>query len=125
MCECFISFLQQAFRISIACLDGKIADRKGYEYLKKLTSGSILSGGGGSGSNSNGDLQELDPNEGRGKMGSGSGGRNNGSSNSAATEGQTTQARGSMTGSNSVSGMIRETLPSGQYLRDKITRTFK
>eukprot|EP00601_Ochromonadales_sp_CCMP2298_P015229 CAMPEP_0173232172 /NCGR_PEP_ID=MMETSP1142-20121109/8815_1 /TAXON_ID=483371 /ORGANISM="non described non described, Strain CCMP2298" /LENGTH=391 /DNA_ID=CAMNT_0014161657 /DNA_START=129 /DNA_END=1301 /DNA_ORIENTATION=- len=28
----------QAFSICIACLDGKIADRKGYEYLRKFTS---------------------------------------------------------------------------------------
>lgn len=27
----------QAFSICVACLDGKIADRKGYEYIKKLT----------------------------------------------------------------------------------------
>ncbi len=26
----------KAFNIAIACLDGKIADRKGYEYLRKL-----------------------------------------------------------------------------------------
>jgi len=28
----------QAFSICVACLDGKIADRKGYEYLRKFTS---------------------------------------------------------------------------------------
>ena len=27
----------QAFGICVCCLDGKIADRKGYEYLKKWT----------------------------------------------------------------------------------------
>lgn len=29
--------LFQAFAISVACMDGKIADRKGYEYMRKLT----------------------------------------------------------------------------------------
>jgi hypothetical protein len=31
----------QAFGFCIACMDGKIADRKGYEYLKKLTGSNI------------------------------------------------------------------------------------
>ena len=26
----------QAFSVSVACMDGKIADRKGYEYMRKL-----------------------------------------------------------------------------------------
>jgi hypothetical protein len=30
----------QAFSIAIACMDGKIADRKGYEYMRKLTGNS-------------------------------------------------------------------------------------
>ena len=34
----------QAFSICVACLDGKIADRKGYEYLRKLTSGAAAEG---------------------------------------------------------------------------------
>ena len=29
----------QAFAISVACMDGKIADRKGYEYLRKIAGG--------------------------------------------------------------------------------------
>ncbi len=32
-------WLAQAFSICVACLDGKIADRKGYEYLRKLAGG--------------------------------------------------------------------------------------
>lgn len=27
----------QAFAIAVACMDGKIADRKGYEYMRKLS----------------------------------------------------------------------------------------
>lgn len=111
----------QAFSISIACLDGKIADRKGYEYIKKLTSTSLLSGP----SSSSDRLQDIDSSDNNNSRPgtNGSGGRNNGNGDSNT---HTAQARGSMTtGSSSVSGMIRETLPSGQYLRDKITRTFK
>lgn len=29
--------IYQAYAICIACMDGKLADRKGYEYIKKLT----------------------------------------------------------------------------------------
>lgn len=36
----------QAFSICVACLDGKIADRKGYEYLRKLTSGAAAEAAG-------------------------------------------------------------------------------
>lgn len=52
----------QAFSICVSCLDGKIADRKGYEYIKKLTGGSAAadegagarSDEGGSGSRTSG-----------------------------------------------------------------------
>jgi hypothetical protein len=33
--------------------------------------------------------------------------------------------QGSMQGASSFSGMLREALPSKQYLKDKINRTFK
>lgn len=33
-----VYYSPQAFSICVACLDGKIADRKGYEYLRKFTS---------------------------------------------------------------------------------------
>ena len=42
----------QAFSICVACLDGKIADRKGYEFIKKIAgtvSGSVGGGGGSAG----------------------------------------------------------------------------
>ena len=32
--------IYKAFSIAVACMDGKIADRKGYEYLRKLTTNS-------------------------------------------------------------------------------------
>lgn len=43
-CTCIINIPTQAFSICVACLDGKIADRKGYEYLRKLTSGATAEG---------------------------------------------------------------------------------
>ena len=36
----------QGFAICVACMDGKIADRQGYEFIKKLTG--IGAGGGSS-----------------------------------------------------------------------------
>ena len=35
----FNFYCWQAFCICVSCLDGKIADRKGYEYLRKFTNG--------------------------------------------------------------------------------------
>jgi hypothetical protein len=29
--------VRQAFGMSVACMDGKIADRKGYEFVRKIT----------------------------------------------------------------------------------------
>lgn len=90
----------QAFGICVACMDGKIADRKGYEYIKKFTNG-------------------------------------NGNENPAANDDTSTSTPskpgvpsnqhvdGNMKGSNSITGMLRESMPSGQYLRDKIYRTMK
>lgn len=37
ICSLQLIFVLQAFSICVACLDGKIADRKGYEYIKKFT----------------------------------------------------------------------------------------
>lgn len=81
----------QAFGICVACLDGKIADRKGFEYIKRLT-GSGVPGK---------DPEDDDENNADSKI------------------------DGNMKGSSSISGMFRESLPSGQYLRDKLYRTFK
>lgn len=94
---------RQAFGICIACLDGKIADRKGYEYIKKIA-GSVTNVNSGS-------AQEFYGN----KTVDGS---------HVDSEAQV-QSRGSVTGSSSIGGIIREALPSSQYLRDKINRTFK
>lgn len=45
---CDISWNWKAFSICVACLDGKIADRKGYEFIKKIAGGvSSVSGGTG------------------------------------------------------------------------------
>lgn len=104
----------QAFGICIACMDGKIADRKGYEYLKKLTGG-----------------KEGATEEAPGKQGSSSvppPASNNGntaSSNNSNNSTSVQQIDGNMKGSSSISGMLRETMPSGQYLRDKLYRSFK
>jgi tubby-related protein 1 len=42
----------QAFCICVACMDGKIADRKGYEYMRKLVSSAPRGGNSGSSSSS-------------------------------------------------------------------------
>jgi hypothetical protein len=64
-------------------MDGKIADRKGYEYIRKLAGAEVEEG------DEDGDR------------------------------------KGSVTGSKSLGGVIKQSLPSTQYLRDKFTRTFK
>jgi len=74
----------QAFCIAVACMDGKIADRKGYEYLRKLA---------GSEPDDDGDDDG--------------------------------DRKGSVGGSKTLRGSIVQALPSTQYLRDKISRTFK
>lgn len=87
----------QAFGICVGCLDGKIADRKGYEYLRRMSSSNANSTNTNSAENSS----LADPKEGQ------------------------RPTDGSMKGSSSLSGMILETLPTGQYLRDKLYRSFK
>eukprot|EP01031_Cornospumella_fuschlensis_P035605 gene35605-43181_t len=64
----------QAFGIAVGCLDNKIADRKGYEFLRRLTGSGAEAKDDGAGSGSSG---------------------------------------------------VADALPSTQYLRDKIYRTFK
>lgn len=104
----------QAFSICVACLDGKIADRKGYEMIKRLTGGA---GGSNSGSNSG-------HNSGSNTERSGTAGSDDRPSRSNNTT-TTTTVDGSMKGSGSLVGNLRESLPSGQYLRDRLSRTFK
>ncbi len=92
----------QAFGVAIGCLDGKLADRKGYEFLRRMSSATTAagettystSGGGGAGG-------------------------------VAGQKEQLRQSDGSMKGSGTIAGMIRETLPSSEYLRDKWNRSFK
>mmetsp|Transcript_9111 Transcript_9111/g.8982 ORF Transcript_9111/g.8982 Transcript_9111/m.8982 type:complete len:404 (-) Transcript_9111:322-1533(-) len=74
----------QAFSIAIACMDGKIADRKGYEYMRKLTG--------------NSSADDHDGNQ---------------------------QAKGSVDGRKSFTGALSQAMPSSQYLKDKISRSFK
>ena len=64
-------------------MDGKIADRKGYEYIRKLAG-------------VEGDEGDEDGDR-----------------------------KGSVTGSKTLGGTIKQSLPSTQYLRDKFSRTFK
>ena len=64
-------------------MDGKIADRKGYEYLRKLAG--------------------AEPDDGD----------------------DDGDRKGSVGGSKTLRGSIAQALPSTQYLRDKISRTFK
>ena len=44
--------LYQAFAICVTCLDGKIADRKGYEYMRKMIGGEGTAASTASGSGS-------------------------------------------------------------------------
>ncbi len=96
----------QAFGICVTCLDGKIADRKGYEYLRRFSStASAAATGSDSGS--------VDTTaDGKASSSGGSSVR---------------QVDGSMKGGNtsSISGMFREAIPSTQYLKDKWNRSFK
>lgn len=107
----------QAFAIAVACLDGKIADRKGYELIKRIT-------GSNGGEEKSGSASNSRPTT----AGSGSDSRSGTASSSRGSiSGGTSSAQvdGSMKGNGSLVGSIRESLPSGQYLRDRITRTFK
>jgi len=95
----------QAFSICVACLDGKLADRKGYVYLRKLQRD-----GGTAVSETVDDLFSTSsmhpPLDEDLKQGSGT-------------------VQGSMQGSSSITGMFRDAIPSSRYLKDKINRTFK
>lgn len=105
----------QAFSICVACLDGKLADRKGYEYINKIGSGtaevvdwsygkltSMLSGRPAQSEDEEGDLFTK-----------ASGPSSNGNMH----------AQGSVKGSTSIVGSVQESLPSSQYLRDKLSRS--
>eukprot|EP01038_Epipyxis_sp_PR26KG_P006556 gene6556-9005_t len=90
----------QAFSICVACLDGKIADRKGYEYIRKITGSSVVETSTSGAPLANNNMYNEDKDN--------------------------AQAKGSMSGgSASITDMFREALPNGQYLRDKINRKFK
>lgn len=102
----------QSFAIAVACLDGKIADRKGYELIKRIT-----------GSNGADDKPSSRPTTASSgpdsRSGSAASSRNSNAGSSSS------QVDGNMKGNSSIMGSIRESLPTGQYFRDKISRTFK
>ncbi len=100
----------QAFSICVSCLDGKIADRKGYEYIRKFTGGS--SGAGAD------DVRVA-------RAGDESSGGGVGGAGRPQMDRQSSSAAGSMSGSTSFGGKLREALPSGTYLKDKLNRSFK
>lgn len=93
----------QAFAICVACMDGKLADRQGFETLRRFTGlGGSSSSEGGAKESGYGDtnINEDDFPNGR------------------------AVARGSLREPSTMTGAIREALPSRQYLADKISRTF-
>jgi len=109
----------QAFSICVACLDGKIADRKGYEYIKKMA------GGGGNNANATGLSSTESGSQKSGGIGI-LGGGNVQSVEKGGGGGSIQKAEGSMSGGNgTITDMFRDVLPSGQYLKDKINRKFK
>eukprot|EP00595_Chromulina_sp_UTEXLB2642_P000070 CAMPEP_0196762128 /NCGR_PEP_ID=MMETSP1095-20130614/1495_1 /TAXON_ID=96789 ORGANISM="Chromulina nebulosa, Strain UTEXLB2642" /NCGR_SAMPLE_ID=MMETSP1095 /ASSEMBLY_ACC=CAM_ASM_000446 /LENGTH=264 /DNA_ID=CAMNT_0042112507 /DNA_START=514 /DNA_END=1308 /DNA_ORIENTATION=+ len=90
--------LYQAFAICVCAMDIKVADRKGYELIRSIAT-----------SERSYEDESIEEHS-----------RTSVSSNSEAR-----QVSGSMTGSSSLTGRLRESLPSSQYLRDKISRSFK
>lgn len=84
----------QAFGICVGCLDGKIADRKGYEYLRRFSSS----------------VTET---------------ASTATTSADAKDTAQRNSDGSMKGSSSITGMLREAMPSSQYIRDKLYRSFK
>lgn len=81
----------QAFAICVACMDGKIADRQGYDMLRRITGGTFGGGGGGARNDSD----------------------------------DSSQSKGSIAGSKTLSGSIKESLPSSSYFFGSIARSFK
>jgi hypothetical protein len=137
----------QAFAFCVTCMDGKIADRKGYEYFRRFSSNSPSttaaaipnpnpanstgSGGGmlgsltgmigfsGGGSNNSSERNRGGGDSGNSSDSSRKEGRGKGSGGDDIAE---SKIDGSMKGnSSSLSGMI----PSSQYLKDKWNRSFK
>lgn len=106
----------QAFAVCVACLDGKIADRKGYEYFKKLTGQNAQSEATGVTGSSSFESRS-------GKMSALQSGQ--GSSSAGMAGATATQTDGSMKGSSTISGILRENIPSSQYIRDRLARSFK
>jgi hypothetical protein len=106
----------QAFGFCVTCLDGKIADRKGYEYLRRFSTNSTTTNGNTNGSSGT---------ENNASNGKGGGGGNEQYHDDMADAKVIPQSDGNMRGSSSLTGMIREAIPSTQYLKDKWNRTFK
>jgi hypothetical protein len=89
----------QAFAICVACMDGKIADRQGYEFLRRLTGQHTGKAGEPECSVKKDDKGEIFEDE---------------------VVGSRSVSRGSLSGSS-----IAETIPSRQYLADKFSRSFR
>lgn len=102
----------QAFSICVACLDVKIADRKGYEYFQKMRGGTTELVGWAANRLING--REAVSGEDENDDDTARGSRDN-----------AIGATGSVNGSQSMIGQVQEVLPSGKYIKDKINRTFK
>jgi hypothetical protein len=133
----------QAFAFCVTCMDGKIADRKGYEYFRRFSSNSpsttaaagpspspnpssANSGGGGVLGSLTGVIGFSAGGGGSNNSSERNGGNNTGNSKKGKPGGTEDIAEskidGSMKGnSSSLSGMI----PSSQYLKDKWNRSFK
>mmetsp|Transcript_11899 Transcript_11899/g.19645 ORF Transcript_11899/g.19645 Transcript_11899/m.19645 type:complete len:561 (+) Transcript_11899:86-1768(+) len=108
----------QAFSICVACLDGKIADRKGYEYLRKFASGA---------SNETAAASEALT------QAAGSAVEYAAATTSSSYAAQQAarnanmppvQREGSMQGSRSFTGMLMESIPSTKYVANQVKRNF-
>lgn len=93
----------QAFAICVSCMDGKLADRQGYEMLKRLT---------GFGQSPSLQLQSKDCNA-----------ADNDSNNDMQAPDRI-KARGLAAGTKTITGQLMESLPSQKYLKDTFTRSF-
>ena len=108
----------QAFGICIACLDVKIADRKGYEYFQKMKGGTSEVVGWAY----NRVVYGATPRDGYDDDDDDGDSRN---TNTGRNRENVVGATGSVNGSSSIVGQVQEVLPSSKYIKDKLNRTFK
>jgi len=95
----------QAFAVCVACLDGKIADRKGYEYINRFSNGVS-------------DVSAWVMNMGSTKLENSNDKAPDPTLNFTPSSQRTAFQEGCMTPSSTQ-------LPSGKYLKDKFSRSFK